>query len=262
MRDLPPIYMQAFFFVLGGIVGSFLNVCIYRLPRELSIVRPGSACTSCGTSIRFYDNIPFISYLILRGRCRKCGATISTRYLLVEMITALLFVGSYLIFALSLNLAAVLVLSSLLIVISFVDLDFKIIPDILSLGGIGLGILLSFFRPNFGYINSLLGVLVGGGILFAVAKLYELVRKTEGMGVGDIKLLAMIGAFCGYKGVLFALVSGSLLGALVGIPLMLVKREGSKYAIPFGPFLSLGALIFALAGEDIVRALFYVLAPK
>ncbi len=267
MSDM--LLLEIVSFILGAIVGSFLNVCIYRLPRDKSIVRPGSSCPGCGAPIRFYDNIPLISYLILRGRCRRCGQSISIRYAAVELLTALLFAALFAIFGLSLELAIALVFTSLLIVISFIDLEFQIIPDALSLGGLLLGVLLSFARttPLFGqdlsisfgtrlaFVHSLLGVLLGGGILYAVAKLYEVIRKAEGMGGGDIKLLAMIGAFCGVTGVIFSLVCGSIIGVLIGIPLMLVKRQGTKYAVPFGPFLSLGALLYVFAGNRLINAL-------
>ncbi len=254
-------FVNVLCFIFGAIVGSFLNVCIYRIPRDASIVRPGSRCPACATAILYYDNIPLISYVLLRGRCRKCGRPIPIRYPLVEVITAVLFVVFYRVLGLSLELPVSLVFASLLIVISFIDLDHLIIPDILSLGGLLLGVLLSFLRSSFTYTDSLGGVLVGAGLLFAIAKSYELIRKREGMGGGDIKLLGMIGAFCGIKGVIFSLVSGSLLGTLVGLPLMLIKGEGMKYALPFGPFLSLGALLYAIAGNELIR-LFFSLISK
>ena len=248
------------FFVLGAIIGSFLNVCIYRIPKDASIVRPSSRCPACGAPISFYDNIPLDSYLVLRGRCRKCGETISIRYPLVELICAGLFVVFYRVLGLTVELPVSLVLASLLIVISFIDLDHLIIPDILSLGGLLLGVALSFFRSSFTYIDSLGGVLVGAGLLFAIAKSYELLRKREGMGGGDIKLLGMIGAFCGIKGVIFCLVTGSLLGTLAGLPLMLIKGGGMKYALPFGPFLSLGALLYVIAGNELTRLFFSLIS--
>jgi len=257
-------------FILGAIIGSFLNVCIFRIPRDKSIVRPGSSCPGCGAPIRFYDNIPLISYLIiLRGKCRKCGEPILIRYAAVELLTALLFAAIVALFGLSVDAAAALIFACILIVISFIDLEFQIIPDIFSLGGLLLGMILSFVRtpPFFGQeilvpfgslpaiLQSLLGVLLGGGILYAIARLYEVVRKAEGMGGGDIKLLAMIGAFCGITGVVFSLVAGSIVGALVGLPLMLIKGKDTKYAVPFGPFLSLGALLYVFAGDTLINAI-------
>jgi leader peptidase (prepilin peptidase) / N-methyltransferase len=240
--------------VFGAIIGSFINVCIYRMPRELSVVRPGSFCPHCKQPVRFFDNIPILSYLILGGKCRTCKAAISPRYAIVETLTATLFVLLYVTTGLTADLPIYMLFFALLVVISFVDLDFQIIPDILSLGGVVVGFLLSFFRPAFGFLDSLYGILLGGGLLFAIAYGYQFVTKREGMGGGDIKLLGMIGAFCGIKGVLFSLFAGSLIGALVGIPLMLFQRKGMTYAIPFGPFLSGAALVYVLVGERIIQA--------
>jgi leader peptidase (prepilin peptidase)/N-methyltransferase len=237
------IPMDLLFFVLGCIIGSFLNVCIYRLPREKSIVTPGSSCTLCGKSIPFYHNVPLVSYLMLRGKCRHCGGPISIRYFAVELLTAALFVALFRGWGLSFELAVFLLFVSGLIVISCIDLEFRIIPDALSLGGVLVGIGFSFFRVDFGYKDALLGVLLGGGVLWAIAFLYELVRKQEGMGGGDIKLLAMIGAFLGYKAVLVTVFVSAFVGSVVGVTLMLLKGKDRKYAIPFGPFLALAAVI-------------------
>ena len=256
------IFSSLLFFVLGAIIGSFLNVCIYRLPREKSIVAPGSSCTVCGAPINFYDNIPIVSFLILRGRCRHCKAVISGQYVVVELLTALLYAALFSIYGFSIELAVVLLFASLLIVISFIDLEFRIIPDILSLGGLVAGGALCFFRLSFDYMDALLGILLGGGVLWAIASGYELLRKREGMGGGDIKLLAMIGSFCGVKGVLFSLVFGSFLGTLVGVPLMLVKHADTKYALPFGPFLSFGAVFYVLAGNRVIHAFLSLLSAQ
>ena len=251
-------------FLFGAIVGSFLNVCIYRLPREKSIIFPRSFCPSCEKPIKFYDNIPIISYLYLMGKCRHCGVRFSVKYPIVEFITASLFTLLFLTIGLTIELPVLLFFVSILIVISFIDLEFQIIPDILSLGGIVAGFLLSFFRTNFSVLNSVYGIFLGGGILFAIAYGYQLLRKKEGMGGGDIKLLGMIGSFCGIKGVVFSLMLGSLIGTIVGIPLMFIKgkKEGVGYAIPFGPFLSLGALIFVFAGDRIIYEFIAFLVRK
>jgi leader peptidase (prepilin peptidase)/N-methyltransferase len=246
-------------FTAGTIIGSFLNVCAYRLPRDKSIVFPGSFCPACRQPIRFFDNVPIISYVILRGRCRSCASPISPRYPVVEAVTGLLFLLVYIKTGLSVELPVSLLFTSLLIVISLIDLEFQIIPDVLSIGGILAGFGLSFLRAGSTYLDALLGILLGGGILLAIALSYKFIAKREGMGGGDVKLLAMIGAFCGMKGVLFSLMSGSVLGTLVGIPVMLMKGEGTKYAIPFGPFLSLGALIYVFAGERIIDGFFGLL---
>ena len=247
-------------FIFGLIVGSFLNVCIYRLPRNKSIILPSSFCPACEKPIKFYDNIPIVSYLFLRGKCRQCGSKISIRYPLVELLTAVLFLMLYRKLGLSFELFVGVIFVALLVVISFMDLDFQIIPDILSIGGLVAGILLAIVRPvfiylypKFGFLDALYGVLIGGGVLFVIAYGYQLITKREGMGGGDVKLLAMIGSFCGIKGVIFSLMAGSLLGTAVGIPLMLIKGQGTKYAIPFGPFLSIGALLYLFMGNYFVR---------
>ncbi|HME45938.1 MAG TPA: prepilin peptidase [Syntrophorhabdales bacterium] len=262
-----PIFWSVLFFVLGALIGSFLNVCIYRLPRGKSIVTPGSSCTLCGAPIHFYDNIPIISYMVLRGRCRHCKAVISGRYVVVELLTALLYAALFSIYGFSIELPVVLLFASLLIVISFIDLDFRIIPDILSLGGIIAGLVLSLFRssipgdpslqPSISYLSkwpallpSLVGILLGGGILWVIAELYARARKQEGMGGGDIKLLAMFGAFYGWEGAIFSLVSASFVGSLVGLPLALLNRKGLKYEIPFGPFLCFGALLYVFLSPN------------
>lgn len=254
--------MSFIIFLFGAIVGSFLNVCVYRLPREKSIVFPRSFCPSCEKPIKFYDNIPIISYLYLMGKCRHCGARFSVKYPIVEFITAALFTLLYIITGLTVELPVMLLFVSILIVISFIDLEFQIIPDILSLGGIVVGFLLSLVRTDFGMLDSIYGIFLGGGILFAIACGYQFLRKREGMGGGDIKLLGMIGAFCGFKGVIFSLMSGSLIGTIVGVPLMFIKGKGTGYAIPFGPFLSLGALIFVFAGDRIIYEFLGFLARK
>jgi leader peptidase (prepilin peptidase)/N-methyltransferase len=198
------------------------------------------------------------------GKCRHCGVRFSVKYPIVEFITASLFTLLFLTIGLTIELPVLLFFVSILIVISFIDLEFQIIPDILSLGGIVAGFLLSFVRTNFSVLNSVYGIFLGGGILFAIAYGYQLLRKKEGMGGGDIKLLGMIGSFCGIKGVVFSLMLGSLIGTIVGIPLMFIKgkKEGVGYAIPFGPFLSLGALIFVFAGDRIIYEFIAFLVRK
>jgi len=249
--------------IFGSFIGSFLNVCIYRLPRNKSIFLPNSFCPSCEKPIKFYDNIPIISYLLLKGKCRQCGAHISLRYPLVEMATAFLFYVFYKKYGLSFEFLVHIIFVSLLIAISFIDLDFKIIPDVLSIGGLIAGLVLGFFRrPIFFYQDSLYGILTGGGILFAIFLVYRFFTKRDGIGTGDIKLLGMIGAFCGTKGVIFSLISGSFLGTLVGIPLMLIKGKDTKYEIPFGPFLSLSTLIFLFYGERFIYGFLNVIMRK
>ncbi|HQP52100.1 MAG TPA: prepilin peptidase [Syntrophorhabdaceae bacterium] len=251
--------MSFIVFILGTIVGSFLNVCIYRLPREKSIISLHYFCPSCEGPIGFYDNIPILSYVLLKSRCRNCNTKISIRYPTVEFITALLFLLLYKKTGLNIELLVLMLFVAVLIVISLIDFEFKIIPDILSLGGLVIGFMLSFTRPFFGLLDSLYGILLGGGVLFAIAYLYQLCAKREGLGGGDIKLLGMIGSFIGIKGVLFSLISGSLVGTIVGIPLMLIKGQDTKYGIPFGPFLSFGAIVYIFYGNMFIIMLLNLL---
>jgi leader peptidase (prepilin peptidase)/N-methyltransferase len=240
-------------FVFGAVIGSFLNVCIYRIPRSKSIVKPNSFCPNCEKPIRFYDNIPIVSYILIGGKCRQCGTKISIRYPFVELMTAVVYLMISSRWGLSFESFIQMFFVSLLIVISFIDYDFQIIPDILSVGGLIIGFIIAFVRPGFSFKEALYGVLLGGGVLFVIAYGYQIIMKREGMGGGDIKLLAMIGSFLGLKGVIFSLVGGSIIGTLVGIPLMLIKKENTKYAIPFGPFLSLAAFLYLFTGNNIVQ---------
>lgn len=246
----PMLFLLSFIF--GAIVGSFLNVCIFRIPAGKSIAFPPSNCPKCQTPIMWYDNIPVISYLVLTGKCRKCGEHISFRYPVVELLTALLSLAAFIKFGPTLPYFIYFAFIASLVVITFIDLDHQIIPDVISLPGIPLGFLASFILPEITYKESLIGILAGGGILFVVASGYELLAKKEGMGGGDIKLLAMVGAFLGWKGVLFTIFSGSLIGTIIGVALMVAQGRDSKYAIPFGPFLSMGALMYLFFGEQII----------
>ena len=244
--------------IFGAMVGSFLNVCIFRLPNEESIIWPGSHCPHCEKPIRFYDNIPLISFLVLKGKCRDCRAPISLQYPFVEGITALSSLFLVIKFGPSLSYLVYFTFVSALIVITVIDLYHQIIPDVISLPGIGVGLLVSLIIPQITFSNSLIGVLLGGGSLFIVATFYQWLFKREGMGGGDIKLLAMIGAFLGWKAVLLTILLSSLIGSVTGILMMVVKGKDFKYAIPFGPFLSLGAVISLFYGEEIVRWYLYL----
>jgi leader peptidase (prepilin peptidase)/N-methyltransferase len=241
-----------FSFVLGTIIGSFLNVCIYRIPQGKSIVTPSSHCPRCKTPIRFYDNIPLVSFLILRGRCRKCHNPVSLRYPVVEFLMGLFSLILLLRYGISALYVIYFVFFSALTLISFIDLSHRIIPDVISLPGIVIGVIISWLHPQMSIIKSLIGLLVGGGSLYLVAVVYELVTKKEGMGGGDVKLLAMIGAFIGWKGVLFTILCSSLIGSIVGVTMMLITSADGKYAVPFGPFLSLGAILYVLWGEALI----------
>jgi len=244
--------IEATLFIFGSCIGSFLNVCIYRLPNSLSIVSPPSACPGCREPIRFYDNIPILSYLFLRGKCRYCQTPIAMRYPLVEIMGGLFAVCAYLKFGLSLQALVMFVLIAALIVITFIDLDHRIIPDVISLPGIPIGFAASFFLPDIGYKASLLGILAGGGSLLLVAWAYSLLTKKEGMGGGDIKLLAMIGAFVGWKGVLLTIFLSSAIGTLCGLAVMVQSGKNMKLAIPFGPFLAIGCLITIFFGNELI----------
>jgi len=244
--------------IFGALVGSFLNVCIFRLPKEESIIWPGSHCPHCKNAIKFYDNIPVVSYFLLRGRCRYCKGSISLQYPLVEGITALSSLVLFIKFGPSLSYLFYFAFVAALIVITVIDLYHQIIPDAISLPGIGVGLLASLLIPQITLFNSLIGILLGGGSLFIVATFYQWLFKREGMGGGDIKLLAMIGAFLGWKAVLLTILLSSLIGSVTGILMMVVKGKDFKYAIPFGPFLSLGAVISMFYGEEIVRWYLYL----
>jgi len=244
--------------IFGAIVGSFLNVCIYRLPKEESIVWPGSHCIHCKKPIKFYDNIPLISYLLLRGKCRYCKGPISTQYPLIEGITAFSSLVLLMRFGLSLTYITYFAFVAALIVITVIDLYHQIIPDVISLPGIGVGLLASLIIHQITFLDSLVGTLLGGGSLFLVATLYQWLFKREGMGGGDVKLLAMIGAFLGWKAVILTILLGSLIGSIIGIIIMVLKGKDFKYAIPFGPFLSLGAVIALFYGPSIINWYLYL----
>jgi leader peptidase (prepilin peptidase)/N-methyltransferase len=244
--------LYLFVFVVGAVIGSFLNVCIHRLPAGESVVYPPSYCPGCGARIRSRDNIPLLSYVLLRGRCRSCGVPISLRYPVVEAISGALAVLLLYRFGLSPALGVYGAFVAALIVVTFIDLDHQIIPDVISLPGIVVGLVASALGQGPPLLHSVLGALVGGGILYAVAAGYHALTGREGMGGGDIKLLAMIGAFLGWRGVLVSLIIGSFTGAVVGISLILVRRQDSRVPIPFGPFLALGAVCALTFGDRLI----------
>jgi leader peptidase (prepilin peptidase)/N-methyltransferase len=240
---------NCFAFIFGAAIGSFLNVCIFRIPAEESIVKPLSQCPHCHHPIRFYDNIPIISFILLHARCRDCGGKISWRYPLVELITALLALLLFMKFGLTFNFLVFFIFTAVLIVITFIDLDHQIIPDILSLPGIPVFFLAAIFIVKVPWHEALIGLLIGGGVLFLIAFVYEYLTKREGMGGGDIKLLAMIGGFLGWKSLIFVLLFSSFTGAVVGITAMIIKKQDTKYAVPFGPFLSAAAAAYIFWGD-------------
>ena len=239
-------------FALAGLmIGSFLNVCIYRLPRRESIVWPASHCTSCNRPLAWFENVPVIGWLALRGRCRTCGSRISAMYPLVEVTTAVVFAGGVLVYGLSPLLLIRLAFACALIVLFVIDLQHRILPNVITLPGIAAGFAASLFLPP-GWLSSLIGIVAGGGILFAIAEAYYRLRGIEGLGMGDVKMLAMIGAVLGWPLMLLTLVFASFAGSLVGVGLMASGRGGMQAALPFGTFLALGALVAAVAGDPIL----------
>lgn len=246
--------MSLFVFCAGACVGSFLNVCIYRLPAGLSIVYPPSACPQCQQPIRFYDNIPVLSYIILRARCRTCAAAIALRYPLVEMITGLAAWAVFLKYGLTAATPIYFTFIAVLIVITFIDIDHQIIPDILSLPGIPIFFVAGLWTPQTTWQEALIGVGLGAGSLLLIALAYRLVTGKDGMGMGDIKLLAMIGALIGWQGVVFTIFFSSVIGTLVGLILMIRGGGSLKTKLPFGPFLALGAVAYIFYGPELIDA--------
>jgi leader peptidase (prepilin peptidase)/N-methyltransferase len=246
-----PIWIAILVTVLGACVGSFLNVCIYRLPRHESLMWPGSRCTRCARALSWYENIPVASWMALRGRCRTCREPVSWMYPAVEIVTALTFLSGYLLYGLT-PIGAVRVLFACALIVLFVtDLQHKILPNAITVPGIVVGFVFSLFLPP-GWRDSLIGIVVGGGTLFAIAEAYYRFRGQEGLGMGDVKLLGMIGAFLGWKLVLLTLVFASFVGSLAGGILIASGRGNMKYALPFGTFLAVGALVAAIWGTPIV----------
>ncbi len=243
-----PVVVLALF---GLAVGSFLNVCIYRLPRRESLAFPASHCTSCGPPRAWFENVPLLGWLVLKGRCRTCGDAISPMYPIVELTTGVVFVAGYWIYGWTPLLPVRLLFASAMIVLFAIDLRHHILPNIITLPGVVAGFVFSLLLPP-GWLSSLVGLLAGGGILYAIGETYYRLRAVEGLGMGDVKMLAMIGAFLGWKLMLVTLVLASFSGTIVGIVLILSGRGGMKYALPFGTFLAVGALVAAVAGEPML----------
>ena len=245
-------FVLCLFSVLFGLcLGSFANVCIYRIPLNKSIVHPPSSCPACGGKIRFFDNIPVISYLLLMGRCRQCETSISMRYPLVEILMAFLSLALFIRFGFQLQTIQFIVFAGTLVILSFIDLDHKILPDVLTLPGIAVGFLVSFLPGGISWAGSLIGLAAGGGSLYLVATVYERITGREGLGGGDIKLLAMIGAWMGWQSLPLIVLMSSLSGAVIGSVFILSGGKGARTQIPFGPFLSLGALSYLFFGRQI-----------
>jgi leader peptidase (prepilin peptidase)/N-methyltransferase len=239
-------------FILGLIVGSFSNVCIYRIPGNESIIFPASHCPKCRSKISPKDNIPLLSFILLKGRCRNCKSKISIQYPIVELLSGLIYLIIYLAYGLSIQFLIYIILSSALVIIAFIDLNEQIVPDVISLPGIVIGFIISFFVPYISFINSALGVVAGGGIILIIGMAGSAIFKKEAMGGGDVKLAAMIGAFLGWRYIIISLFLGFFLGALAGIILILSKIKSREDVVPFGPFIVLGSFITLLWGEKII----------
>lgn len=261
----------AFAFLFGAIIGSFLNVCIYRMPRDISVVSPRSHCPECEKTIAWHDNIPLVSYVLLRGKCRYCGARIPWRYPIVELLTAAVFAGAVAGFGPTLYAAKYSLLGAILITLVFSDLETRILPDEFTLGGAVAGVVFSWFVPlsaglahfivsnpenrrALSLVESILGAFICGGVLWATAEFYYRVRHRDGLGIGDMKMIMMIGAFLGLQGALLTLIVGSILGAVIGLVLIYsTGKEASTYELPFGTFLGAAAGIVAVFGERVVH---------
>jgi leader peptidase (prepilin peptidase)/N-methyltransferase len=245
--------------VLGLIVGSYLNVVVHRLPRGISTVLPRSRCPQCGAAIRARDNLPLVSYLFLGGRCRDCGAPISWRYPAIEALTSALFVACALTFGLTLAALAAALFCCLLVVLAAIDLEHLMLPDRITLPGIVAGVALQPWIGWAGWRGALLGAALGGGVLLGLYGAWYLVRREEGLGLGDVKMLAMVGAFLGWRGVVVTLFVGSLAGAAAGLLLIRSGRGDRKSKLPLGTFLALGGVVALFAGDRLVDAYLGVL---
>ena len=246
----PALYIVAAA-LFGLCIGSFLNVVIYRLPLGQSLATPPSRCRTCGYSLRWFDNIPVLSWVLLRGRCRQCGTRVSWQYPVVELVTGALFVLVVWLTPVGPLMASRLLLVCILIALFGIDLEHQILPNSITLPAIAIGVLLSLIAPP-GWKDALIGVVLGGGILYAIAWGYYLWRREEGMGMGDVKMLAMIGAFLGWQQVWVTLFIASVTGAIVGITLLKLSGRGTSAKIPFGTFLAVAALIASLVGNQLI----------
>jgi len=252
MNDtLPQAFAVVAAAAFGAVIGSFLNVVIYRLPLQKSVVWPSSACPHCARELMWYENIPVLSYLALRGRCRTCGAGISLQYPLVEAITALMFAAAWWYFGPGPLLASRLIFGGALLVLFAIDLEHHLLPNAITLPGIVAGFVFSLFTAP-GWRSSLIGIAVGGGVLWAIAEAYYRIRHEEGLGMGDVKMLAMVGAFLGWPLTLLTLMLASVSGTIIGMILIVTKRGGMKYALPFGTFIALGAAVAATVGPQLL----------
>ena len=248
-----------FFFIIGSVWGSFANVIIVRLPQDKSIITPRSRCNKCGTTIRWYHNMPIFSWIFLRGKCAYCGVKISMRYPVVEFIMGAVFAYIYHVHGLSYSTLDYLIFAFGVITASFIDIDHMILPDRFTLSGIVLGLIGAALNPEREFMDAFIGFLIGGGFLYAMAYTYYILRKVEGMGGGDIKLLGWIGAVCGMHSIPFVIIASSFLGIFFGIFYMIRSKDGLKTGIPFGPYLSMGALIYIMFDVDRFMSFFFAL---
>jgi leader peptidase (prepilin peptidase)/N-methyltransferase len=270
-------------FLFGLLIGSFLNVCILRIPADKSIVLPASSCTKCGKPIAAYDNIPVLSWLFLGGKCRHCKTPISRMYPAVELLTGLLFLGCYWVFGPTVDALKWAVFAALLVVLTITDLRERILPDEVNFFGLGAGLLFSFFTKSLdgtalwlsnrwfefpppqaalSFADAVLGALAGSGLLWIVAEGYFRLRGREGLGLGDVKMMAAVGAFLGLKRTMMTVLVGSLLGSVIGIFLMAVTKKGRDYELPFGTFLGAGALLVVFFGTPALHWYESLLALK
>jgi leader peptidase (prepilin peptidase) / N-methyltransferase len=247
----PPGFAELALGTFGLCVGSFLNVCIYRLPTGGSVVRPASRCPGCGQSLAWWDNIPVFSYVALRGKCRTCRLPISARYPIVEILTAAIFLAHWYAFGATPLLFVRLLFASALIVLFAIDLEHQILPNVITLPGIVLGFLFSWLVPP-GPVMSLAGIALGGGLLWAISEAWFRLRHVEAMGFGDVKMLAMVGAFLGVKMVILTFILSSMIGGVVGIALIATRRADMGTKVPFGTMLAVAALVASLWGERLV----------
>jgi leader peptidase (prepilin peptidase)/N-methyltransferase len=271
---IPSILASVFVFLFGLIIGSFLNVCILRIPGGKSIVTPASACPGCGAPIKPYDNIPVLSWLLLRGKCRACRKPISAMYPAVELLTGLLFLVCWLAFGYSAQTLKWAAFSALMIVLIFTDLRERLLPDAVNFTGLGIGLLASLFTkpmdgtalwlsarlfdypppvPVLSFCDALLGAAAGSGLLWLVSEGYFRLRGREGMGLGDVKMMLLVGAFLGLKRTVLTILAGSVLGTVLGILFILTRRKGSDYELPFGTFLGAAALLVVFFGTPLVN---------
>jgi leader peptidase (prepilin peptidase)/N-methyltransferase len=249
--------MEKIIVILFGLAwGSFLNVVIYRLPRNLSLVRPASSCPQCGKKIKVYENIPLFSYLILRGKCSECRAKIPLSYPTVEVLTPICFLLLFHQYSFSPHFFASCLFVSALIALGFIDYEHQILPDEITLPGIALAIVYALFRTDLKLTGALIGAVAGAAILLFIYALYYILRKKEGLGMGDVTMMLMVGAFLGWKLTLLTLILASFGGALIGVGLILLTKKGTQHALPFGTFLALAAFFSLLYGQKIINAYF------